>query len=101
MVEDKYRSGRPGTLDKEVSSVLEEALSKSPEEYGLKRFRWDGVVVVEFLKKNLGISLKPRHARNWLKKLGYVRKRPVHQYIQASGRSVKGFKEGVEKNFQR
>ena len=53
------------------------------------------MVVVEFLKKNLGISLKPRHACNWLKKLGYVRKRPIHQYLQASGRSVKGFKEGV------
>jgi len=99
MIEDKHRSGRPGKLNKNVCDTLEEALSKSPEEYGLSRFRWDGVIVVEFLKKNLGISLKPRQARNWLRKLGYARKRPTHQYIQASNEGVKKFKGGVKKNF--
>lgn len=96
-VEDKRRSGRPGKLDEKLARVLEEALSKSPEEYGLSRFRWDGVVVVEFLKKNLGISLKPRQARNWLNKLGYVRKRPVHYYVQASDKGVKEFRDGLKK----
>lgn len=98
-IEDKPRSGRPGQLDDKVSRALQEALSKSPEEYGLSRFRWDGVVVVEFIKKNLGISLKPRQARNWLKKLGYVRKRPIHNYIQASDRGVKEFRQSLKKKF--
>lgn len=96
-VEDKPRSGRPGKLDEKATSTLKEALSRSPEEYGINRFRWDGVVVVEFLKKNLSISLKPRQARNWLRKLGYVRKRPVHQYIQASERGMKEFRQSVKK----
>lgn len=96
-VKDKPRSGRPGKLDEKLASVLEEALSKSPEEYGLSRFRWDGVVVVEFLKKKLGISLQPRQARNWLNKLGYVRKRPVHYYVQASDKGVKEFRDGLKK----
>lgn len=98
-IEDKARSGRPSKLDAKVTKVLEEALSKSPGEYGLSRFRWDGVVVVEFLKKKLDILLKPRQARNWLKKLGYVRKRPIHCYVQASNRGVKEFKESLKKNF--
>lgn len=96
-VEDKTRSGRPGKLDEEVAKTLKEALSRSPEEYGINRFRWDGIVVVEFLKKSLSISLKPRQARNWLHKLGYVRKRPVHQYIQASEEGVEKFRQGVKK----
>jgi transposase len=96
-VEDKPRPGRPGKLDERVVNALKAALSRSPEEYGINRFRWDGVVVVEFLKKNLSISLKPRQARNWLRKLGYVRKRPVHQYIQASEKGVKEFRQRVKK----
>ena len=80
-----------------MAHTLKEALSRSPEEYGLNRFRWDGVVVVEFLEKTFSILLKPRQARNWLRKLGYVRKRPVHQYIQASDKGVKEFQQGLKK----
>ena len=96
-VEDKPRLGRPGKLNEEVSKVLEDALGKSPQEYGLNRFRWDGVVVVEFLRKNLSIGIKPRQARNWLKRLGYVRKHPVHRYLQASEKGVKEFRQSVKK----
>ena len=96
-VEDKPRFGRPGKLSEEVSKVLEDDLRKSPREYGLNRFRWDGVVVVEFLRKNLSIGIKPRQARNWLKRLGYVRKRPVHQYLQASEKGVKELRQSVKK----
>jgi transposase len=61
-------------LNENLVKQLEEALARSPEEYGLSRFRWDGIAVVEFLKRRLDISLQPREARNWLKKLGYVKK---------------------------
>lgn len=96
-LEDKPRPGRPSQFNANVANALEEALNKSPEEYGLSRFQWDGVVVVEFLKRNLGISLKPRQARNWLKKLGYVRRRPIHHYVQASEKGVEAFHKGLKK----
>jgi transposase len=96
-VKEKPRPGRPGKLDEKVTHTLKEALSRSPEEYGLNRFRWDGVVVVEFLAKTFSILIKPRQARNWLRKLGYVRKRPVHQYLQASDKGVKEFRQGLKK----
>jgi transposase len=96
-LKDAARPGRPGQLDEEVAQKLEEALGKSPEEYGLSRFRWDGILVVEFLKRWFDISIKPRQARNWLKRLGYVKKRPVHFYVQASRHSVEEFSKGLKK----
>ena len=96
-IEDKPRPGRPSKLNEKVVGVLEEALSKSPEEYKLSRFRWDSVVIVEFIKKKLNISLQPRQARNWLKKLGYVRKRPIHRYVQASDKGIKEFRQSLKK----
>src|SRR5438309_2979252 len=81
---DVARSGRPTRLDRVAQGKLEKALAKSPEQFGLPRSRWDGVVVVEFLRKECNVELKPRQARNWLKRLGFVLKRPVHRYIQAS-----------------
>jgi len=43
-IPDKPRSGRPCRLDEKVLKDLEEALEKSPVEFGLKRNRWDGIV---------------------------------------------------------
>ena len=96
-LEDAARPGRPGQLTEKVAKQIEEALGKSPEEYGLSRFRWDGIVVVEFLKRQFDIYIKPRQARNWLNKLGYVKKRPVHFYVQASRHSVEEFRKGFKK----
>lgn len=96
-LKDDVRSGRPGQLNEKVAKQLEEVLGKSPEECGLSRFRWDGIVVVEFLKRQFDITIKPRQARNWLKKLGYVKKRPVHFYVQACRHNVDEFRKGLKK----
>jgi len=95
---DVARSGRPTRLDRVAQDKLEKALAKSPEEFGLQRSRWDGVVVVEFLRKECNVELKPRQARNWLKRLGFVLKRPVYRYIQASNKGVARFRRGLKKN---
>src|SRR3989304_1724537 len=50
-VYDVARSGRPSRLDRGAQDRLEKALTKSPEEFGLQRRRWDGVVVVEFAQR--------------------------------------------------
>jgi transposase len=77
---------------------LEKALTQSPETFGLKRTRWDGVVMVEFLRQECNVELKPRQARNWLKRLGFVLKRPVYRYLQASNKGVARFRRGLKKN---
>lgn len=95
---DLARSGRPSRLDRVAQDRLEKALRKSPEEFGLQRRRWDGVVVVEFLRKECNVELKPRQARNWLRRLGFVLKRPVYRYVQASNKGVARFRRGLKKN---
>ena len=95
---DVARSGRPTRLDRVAQDKLEKALAKSPEEFGLQRSHWDGVVVVEFLRKECKVELKPRQARNWLKRLGFVLKRPVYRYVQASNKGIVRFRRGLKKN---
>lgn len=95
---DLARSGRPSRLDRAAREKLEKALLKSPQECGLERNRWDGVVVVEFLRKECQVQLKPRQARNWVKRLGFVLKRPAYRYVQASTKGVARFRRGLKKN---
>lgn len=95
---DSERSGRPTRLDRMAQNKLERALGKSPQEFGFERSRWDGVVVVEFLRKECHVELQPRQARNWLKRLGFVLKRPVYRYVQSSPKGVPRFRRGLKKN---
>lgn len=59
-VEDRPRSGRPARVTPKAAQGLENALEKDPQEFRLHRSRWDGVTVVEYLRKVWGISLKAR-----------------------------------------
>lgn len=97
-IHDVARSGRPTRLDRAAQQKLEKALRQSPEAFGLKRTRWDGVVMVEFLRQECNVELKLRQARNWLKRLGFVLKRPVYRYLQASNKGVARFRRGLKKN---
>ncbi len=95
---DEQRPGRPTRMSPAVEHKLVEALTKSPEEFGLRRTRWDGVVVVEFLHKICNVELQPRQARNWLKRLGFTLRQPVYRYIQATEKGVAEFRRGLKKN---
>jgi transposase len=96
-VEDHQRSGRPSQFDEKVLKQLDEALSKSPQDYALSRNRWDGVVVVEYLKRFHYIKVKVRHAQRMIKRLGYSLRRPMYQYVQATNEGVAEFQEKVKK----
>lgn len=95
---DEHRSGRPARMSAAAQRKLAAAVTKSPQDFGLKRTRWDGIVVVEFLHKVCNVELKPRQARNWLKRLGFVLKQPVYRYIQATEEGVAEFRRGLKKN---
>ena len=95
---DEPRPGRPTRVSPAIQEKLVEALTKSPEEFGLRRTRWDGVVVVEFLQRVCHVELKPRQARNWLKRLGFALKQPVYRYVQATDKGVAKFRRGLKKN---
>lgn len=96
-IEDHPRPGRPSQFDAKVLKELDEALSKSPQDYGLSRNRWDGVVVAEYLKRFHYIKIQVRHAQRMIKRLGYSLRRPIYRYVQATDEDLARFQEQEKK----
>lgn len=97
MVNDRARSGRPSHFDKDLMKKLDEALSKSPQDLGMPRAKWDGVVFVEYLKKTYHIEIHVRHAQRMIKKLGYSLRRPMYRFVQAKEEGVEEFRDTLKK----
>jgi len=96
-VEDKARPGRPSQFDKKSLKVLNTVLSRSPKDYGIQRTRWDGKVVVEYLERQMGLTIHVRHAQRLIRKLGYSLRQPVYRYVQASNEGVAEFRSTIKK----
>lgn len=96
-VAEKKRPGRPCRMDEQIQKALEKDLEKSPRELGLKRNRWDGVVVVEYLERIHGIGLKVRQAQRWIRRLGFSLRQPIYRYAQATTEGVEEFRKTVKK----
>jgi transposase len=97
-VTDRARSGRPSHFDEDVMKKLDEALSKSPQDFGIPRAKWDGVVFVEYLKKTYHVDIHVRHAQRMIKKLGYSLRRPMYRFVQAKQEGVEEFRETLKKS---
>jgi transposase len=97
MVEDQLRPGRPSRMSVSCRQELEKALLSSPKEMGIQRARWDGIVVVEYLKRFHGVNIRVRRAQLLLHELGYVLKQPKYRYVQASDKGIKSFRSGLKK----
>jgi len=96
-LEEKERSGRPCRLDPNVQQELEKALEREPREFGLKRNRWDGIVVVEYLERFHGIKIQVRQAQRWIRRLGFSLRQPMYRYVQATMEGVEEFRETLKK----
>lgn len=99
-LEEKKRPGRPCRLNPQVQKDLEQALEKDPRMLGLKRNRWDGIMVVEYLDRVHGIKLKVRQAQRWIRLLGFSLRRPIYRFAQATMEGVEEFRQTVKKNPQ-
>ena len=97
-VNDRARSGCPSHFDKDLMKKLDEALSKSPQDFGIPRTHWDGVVFVEYLKKAYHVEIHVRHAQRLIKKLGYSLRRPMYRFVQAKKKGVEEFREALKKS---
>ena len=97
MVNDRARSGRPSHFDENVMKKLDEALSKSPQDFGIPRAKWDGVVFVEYLKKAYHAEIHVRHAQRLIRKLGYSLRRPMYRFVQAKEEGVEEFRGTLKK----
>ena len=96
-VEDKQRTGRPPRVTDSCKQALEQALQKPPQDFGIVRARWDGIVVVQYLKQFHGVTIRTRRAQQLLHELGYTLKQPAYRFVQASKKGVKGFRISLKK----
>ena len=97
MVTDRARSGRPSHFDEDLLNKLDEALSKSPQDFGIPRAKWDGVVFVEYLKKAYHVEIHVRHAQRLIRKMGYSLRRPMYRFVQAKQEGVEEFRGTLKK----
>jgi transposase len=96
-VNEGQRPGRPSQMDEDIEKDLEKALSQDPREFGLKRNRWDGMVVVEYVERVHGVKIKVRQAQRWIRQLGFSLKVPIYKYVQATAEGVEEFGKTLKK----
>jgi transposase len=97
IVEDKARPGRPSRISKSCREDLAQALQKSPNDFGIQRARWDGIVVVEYLKRYHQVTIRVRRAQILLHELGFALKQPIYRYAQATKEGVEEFQKELKK----
>ena len=97
MVEDQERPGRPSRLSESCKDDLKKAIQVPPKHFGIQRSRWDGLVVVEYLRRFHKVNIRVRRAQLLMHELGYTLKQPMYRYVQASEKGVKTFSSRLKK----
>jgi transposase len=97
MVEDKQRPGRPSRLSSSCKQDLARALEQSPKSFGIERARWDGIVVVEYLKRHHQVTIQVRRAQLLLHELGFALKQPIYQFVQSTKKGVRKYHTELKK----
>ena len=97
-VQPRPAPGRKPRLSAAAQQQLDLALQASPEKFGLNRTRWDGVLVVEYLRRFHQVELKVRQAQRYVRRLGFTLQMPIYRYLQAKQKGVKQFHRAVKKN---
>lgn len=77
------RPGRPSRLNQSQLTRVEAALRDSPDKFDLPTQVWDGPTLSEFLRRELGVSLKVRQCQRLFRHLGFRLRKPRPQVAQA------------------
>jgi transposase len=96
-VREKPRCGRKSRISVACREDLRQAILKTPQEFGIARARWDGVVVTEYLSQKHGIKIRVRRAQILLHELGLSLKQPVYRFVQATNKGVRQFRGLLKK----
>lgn len=73
---DGLREGRPARLGPKERAQVEQALRRSPADYGLPAQLWDGPLLSSFLKKQFGVTLRVRQCQRLFRRLGFRLRAP-------------------------
>jgi transposase len=87
---DKEKSGRPPKLTSEQRlSIKEVVIGQEPGNYGYNSSTWTGLLLIDFIQKQYGISFKKAQIYNILADLGLSFQKSKGFYPEASGREEK------------
>ena len=89
---DGERSGRRPRLDQKHIAVIDDALRKSPNEYGLSG-QWDGKTLSLFIQQNWGASLGVRQCQRLFRDLGFRFRKPRPKMAHADPEQQAAYKK--------
>ena len=73
----------PPTLDVEQRAELKAAVQRSPWQAGIDLSNWNWKVVRRFVEEHFGLELSRSSCLNYLRRLGFVLKRPKKRLLKA------------------
>ena len=102
-LEDKPRSGRPPTVTRKYLRLLEEAVERGPQAYGYLFSVWSSGRLAAHLARKTDIPLRGKRLRTYLRKLGFVYRRPKHtlkgrqnpQEVRVAEKHLHALKKGL------
>lgn len=80
---DGLREGRPSSLKPADRDRIEEALRRSPVDYGLPAHLWNGPLLSTFLKKHFGVTMCVRNCQRLFRQFGFRLRKPRPMVAQA------------------
>lgn len=90
---DADRPGRPRRLNEQQLERVQQALRKSPSEYGLNANIWDGKLLSHFIKEQFGIDLGVRQCQRLFRQFGFRLRKPRPLIARADPELQKDFKK--------
>lgn len=94
---DLPRTGRPARATARYRRALEQAVERGPRSYGYLFTVWSAGRLAAHLKRRTGIDLGRKQVRHWLRKLGFVFRRPKHTLkSRRNPRAVRAAKTRLE-----
>jgi transposase len=102
-LEDKPRSGRPPTVTAKYLRLLEDAVDRGPRAFGYLFSVWSSGRLAAHLERKTGIPLRGKRLRAYLRKLGFVYRRPKHtlkgrqnpREVRAAEKHLHALKKGL------
>lgn len=87
------RSGRPRRVTEDQINQIQEAIRRTPVEYGLMANFWDGKLLSHFIHQRFAVELGVRQCQRLFRQLGFRLRKPRPQIAQADPRLRQAFKK--------
>lgn len=75
VLRDTAKPGRDTRMSTKQIAAVDKALTASPRKAGVKKDKWTGAVLSQYLKDRYGVELKIRMCQRWIRRLEDARKK--------------------------